>query len=312
MSDDKLLNRIWASPILRTAFISVGVLIVDVPVEIILQGKIDWPLHAIIVAMTCWLFFSLMGFFEKLDERMLQLESSYVGDLHPIWKSEPLRKALTRRLSEYQRIEHPLLQELATRDFTKLLEKLHFEERVSNGLNHEEFGFEVAPYIKAKVNEIRALTRSSVTDWRKAYPAGQRYLEAQAGKRVKRIFVIKDKPEYDEFVSGGILLKHCKQFGSRNIFICCQAVADELIKGLPNAIASNQDFAIFDQDIVALCTGDEVRLRADTAVDTCENVFNAVIGQALDYATLKSNPSRVEEMFKAGLNISMLKPARQG
>ncbi|HUK30040.1 MAG TPA: hypothetical protein VLV89_02940 [Candidatus Acidoferrum sp.] len=228
----------------------------------------------------------LAGFLAfDLPEHFHDLEERITLEFGPIFRllrgTDKFRIALVQPLSMYERIGHPLLKNLADRELANAVERIRFDERVSNKLTHEEFGVDVSPYVKSRVKSIRALTRSTVTDWRKFQATSLQYREAQRGKNVRRILVLTDLAQYNEFARE-ILVSHAKDFGASNIFICSKKVADEVIASLPPSgrIADDEDFAIFDDDVVAFCAGGEVRIRTDY-VDRCDQAHSNVIKDLL-------------------------------
>ena len=224
-------------------------------------------------------------------------DSRIVSSLHLLLQTQILKERLDRLSEEYDAAEHPLVRVVIEDIVKRFFFELAFDREKSPIMTYQDFAFHVVPYIMRKVRTIKAFSRSHVTNWRALAAAGKKYLDAQQGKNIKRIFVLSSKAELDLFEEE-VFPIHAELAGAQNIFICSAAIAAKLIADLPKSgrIKRNEDFAIFDDKVVAFCSGKDVRIRTDN-LEMTKQVFDSVIkyleGDNLTYEELKRDPLRV-------------------
>jgi hypothetical protein len=219
------------------------------------------------------------------------------GTLYRLLQTEKRKTHLDKLSDEYDEAEHPIVREVVERIIEKFCHDIAFNRHMTPAMTHQDFAAHVSPYLKQHVSSIRALSRSNVTDWRALNPHGQVYLNAQRGKDIKRIFVLASKVEFDSF-NINILPAHEALYGANNMFVCSEVTASPLID---SRISREQDFAIFDNQLVAFCSGNKVRIRVDNIINVLkifESLMSYFEGRELhSYEYLKRNPSKVEELF---------------
>jgi hypothetical protein len=291
-----MLRNLFRSPFVWAA----GEALIIGIIELIVIEYFGEPrIAGIILGTTFWLFISLAGFYKQLSDQIEKLRISSVTVLHFFETSEKLRNHLNRLFSEYDNIEHPLLKQLAEDSLERSLRAIEFNRQHSRPITHSEFGFAISDYVKEHVRSVRAFSRSSVTNWDNFHAASNKYFQAQKGKHVRRIFVLTDKNQYDHFATK-IFPEHVKRFGEGNIFVCSEGQANQWIATLPDAsqIEKDEDFAIFDDDVVAFCKGGVVVIRTDN-LDRCKSVFESVKDFAAQQrcVDLRKNQSKVTQIF---------------
>lgn len=269
---------------------------------------------AAVLGATFWLFTSLAVFHRQAMDRTTRLENEVMSRLtlvesaaaagvSPIWNDDALRAEMGRAVAVFGRVQHPMLRDLAIQDFTKAIRSVNFEEARSSEITHEDFGLAVERYIKNNVRTVRALSKSWVTNWDKFKASSSNYRSAQLGKEVQRIFVLRDVAEFEKFQKR-IFDVHEADFGGESFYICSAAVVSVLVESLPPSerIAEDEDFAIFDDDIVALCQGERVRVRTDE-LGRCRRVFQSVLQYARtnkqSYGAIKGKSERIAAIFSA-------------
>jgi hypothetical protein len=292
-------KNIIRSPIFWASGEFVTIFLVELIVIKTLELK-EFAVHATILAAAFWLFLGFMGFYHELDKRI----AFSVGGLSPILTNERFTgfaRTLTKLVSAYDSIEHPLLRALAEQDLSKSLNGINLTEQRSSEMTHEDFGFAVERYIRTTARTIHAFTRSTVTNWDQWYAAGEAYFKAQHGKSVTRVFVLTDTAEYEHFAEN-VLSKHAQAFGADNILICSCSAVNEWINSLnpSNRVEEDEDFAIFDDNIVAFCKGKVVQVRVDNVL-RCRKVFDVVSEFARrrnqSYAAIKSGTTKLAQVF---------------
>jgi hypothetical protein len=293
----------WAASVFFAVVVGVFELV------ILNYARVDQATAAILGA-TFWLFTSLAVFHRQAMDRasdvmsrLKLVESAAAAGVSPIWSDEALRSEMNRTVAVYSRIQHPLLRDLAIQDFTKAIKGLNFEEVRSSEITHEDFGLAVERYIRNHVRSVRALSKSWVTNWDKFKASSSNYRNAQLGKDVQRIFVLRDEAEFEKFRKR-IFDAHEADFGGEAFYICSAAVVSVLVDSLPPSerVREDEDFAIFDDDVVALCQGDRVRVRTDE-IGRCRRVFQSVLqyvkSNKQSYAAIKGDPDRIAAIFNA-------------
>jgi len=243
-----------------------------------------------VIGAAMWLFVGLTALYFKLDQS-LQLNNAGAT----VARHEDLKNALLRTVSIYEGMPHPLMRDIFARQVADFSKDVSSEYTLK--LTHQEFGFWLAPYVKKEVGKIQAFSRSWVTNWKKLGASSDAYRESQQGKDVTRIFVLEDAREYAEF-QANVFPKHVAAFGADRMFVISKRQAAAIIADLPQRIDENEDFAIFDDKVVAFCRGDDVRVRVDK-LETCRNVFAVVRGYAKRYDELQADPAKAAQLFGA-------------
>jgi DNA-binding phage protein len=219
------------------------------------------------------------------------------NSIYRLFQTEKLKTRLDRLSEEYDKAEHPVFTGLVDRIVQKFYSDLDFNRQTSPAMTHQDFATHVSPYIKEKVTKIKAFSRSTVTDWRKLNRGAQLYVNAQRGKNVTRIFVLSSEAEFN-FFKDEIFPAHEEICGAEKIFVCSEVSAAQLIDG---RITREQDFAIFDDALVAFCSGNKVRIRIDNIVNVTE-IFESFMlyfynNASHNYKLLKDDPLKVRELF---------------
>lgn len=219
------------------------------------------------------------------------------------WMRQGDRGELLRRLSAEYDAAHPLLRLCVETTVGNFLQTLTFDRQHGPAINHQDFAFMAAPYIRDRVGQLRAMTRSRVTDWSAVNPSGRTILRAQQGKDVRRIFCL-DSVEVCELYSATVFPRHAETYGAANVLICAEAHVDDNIARLPAIyrIGPNDDFAVYDDAVVALCSGqDLVSFRTDK-LSACREVFAGVEAFIRDrgqsYAELQGQDDWPRQVFR--------------
>jgi hypothetical protein len=214
-----------------------------------------------------------------------------------------LRQRIERLFKEYKQLENDFIRNIVVRSVENFFSGLDFGTHRSPVLSLEDFGYVIAPYIKDNVARIRGFNRESVTIWGKYHASGDTYRRAHSGKQAERIFVVKTMDQY--FCLQEILQAHVEVYGAGNIFICPESVVSSIMKGLPEKwkLTNDEDFAIFDEHMVALCSSQKVTFLTDSdSIEKCLQVFDkiyqAVTDAKLDYTSIQNDEaSKLKKFF---------------
>lgn len=232
-------------------------------------------------------------FADELAEKYNLLKAK--GDIEPdkvslfgwLMRSD-VGKHIAKLSENYKQASHPLIRgsaEYLTATFFRELDVLPDRGPM---MDHRQFAHFTGPYLKAATS-IAAFSRSNVTDWLES--SGERFLEAQKGKPVRRIFVVDSADTYRRYAQD-VFPDHAKMYGPENMLIVSAHGANRRIAGLAAEarIRDDEDFAIYDDSVVAFCTGpDRMAFRTDK-LEGCRLVFETVARYAAkrrqDYASL--------------------------
>lgn len=218
-----------------------------------------------------------------------------------VLQATDVQPRLSRLSAEYDAAEHGLLQLAVASTLKRAIAELDFDRQRSPAMTHEEFAFVAAPYVRQQVRAIAALSRSTVTDWSQHNASGQEFLDAQHGKDVRRIFVLASPAEFEAY-RRKVFPAHEKAYGAANIFVCPESAATRLLAALPASlrIRDDEDFAIFDNAVAAVCHGATVTFRTDRLA-RCQKTFAAisrfVVTNGLSLEQLGREPAKVAEIF---------------
>lgn len=250
----------------------------------------------IVIATGLWMFVGLSGLYMRLDQSIATAHAASAVARHP-----ELQKTLLHAASTYDAITEPLIRDVVRNQIAKFNDH-EFSPRCTLRLTHQEFGYWLAPYVEREVRQIQAFSKSWVTNWTKFGAASDRYRNAQRGKNVRRIFVLRNAAEYADFATR-VFPAHEQIYGAGNILVISKERAASVIKELPSGIADDEDFAIFDDRVLAFCKGDDVRVRTDK-LETCRNVFGEVSRYAVSLESLKTDATAAGALFETAASTS--------
>lgn len=213
----------------------------------------------------------------------------------------PIAESVQKHSVEYDGARHELIRTSVEYRLAHTFTQLQFQGDHGPMLDHNDFVRMATPYIRDTVSRMDAFSRSTVTDWSRINALSNEYLESQRGKKIRRIFVLSNRAEYDA-CAASVFERHAGVYGAENILVASARLANTALKKLPEdlAPAPNTDFAIIDDAVVAFCTGpSEVCLRTDN-LEGCRLLLNTVAAAVADqsYAALKEAPERIQNVFK--------------